>query len=148
MKSLFEKIQGDFSFKGRLNKNEFYSSYLYGLIDLVLLTHIILPTFYFFIFFLFTALSYSLYDVSLSVVKFLNFFNKPIGFLVFSYFLLAICRKRSRDMNSDALLSIVFFVPLNIFTFFLINFTSILKFLFPGWNLNFLPPYCYGIFCN
>ena len=110
---MFENIKRSFSFSGRLNLKEFSLAYFYGLFILYVSKHLILRTFL-------TLINvYAPNEFITQIYQFsdlINILAGPIGFSIFSYFLLVISRKRSRDMNADVLLSFIFFVPLSIFS--------------------------------
>ena len=112
---MFENIKRSFSFSGRLNLKEFSLAYFYGLFILYVSKHLILRTFLTLI----IVLNDFPDEISTYIYEFsdlINILAGPIGFSIFSYFLLVISRKRSRDMNADVLLSFIFFVPLSIFS--------------------------------
>lgn len=130
MKNYIENIKKIFDFRGRLNLKDFFSAYFYGLLILYVSIHLILQTFLFIITYI--PFPYEIWSFINQCAISISLLSRPIGFLIFSYFLIVISRKRSRDMNADVLLSFVFFVPLSIFSFIILLYLGFFQLDFGG----------------
>ena len=106
-----------FTFQGILSRKDFWKNFLEKLLILIFFN--VLLTF---------LVSFDGYTSSgpatASQLREIYFFNDNlttlsgilnlISFIIFSIYILAICRRRVRDMGSDSLVTIIFSIPLTI----------------------------------
>jgi len=107
-----------FTFQGNLSKKDFWKNFFEKLLILIFFNFLLT----FFVSFDGSTSSYG--PVTASQAREIRFLNDNLvflsgilnlsSFIIFSIYLLAICRRRVRDMGSDSLVTIIFSIPLTI----------------------------------